>query len=570
MLFYLGVYIGLGVLVCFIGTARSYFALKVSVKSAKSLFSGLLHSILHAPLRWIDTVPPGRIMNRFIVDILVVDSQLGDDIQSTLANAFDMVLAILAGSIVSPWLVIPAAFLCVICVSYGRIYLNAAREIRRLENVLKSSIFEHVRSALSGLWTIRAEDKTAIYVAKVTEQIDRYARAYWQLWLFNCWLAFRMDVLGAIFAMVASVLVVSSPSVNASLAGFAISFALKMASSMALTVRRYAGLELSMNSVERILEYTELSTEPIHSGEKVPPIWPSHGCVQVSNLSVSYAPSLPPALHDITFRIGPGERVGVVGRTGSGKSSLILALFRFLDANEGSIVIDGLDISMLELQQLRERLAIVPQDPAVFSGTVRTNLDPFRQHSDDELLAALRDVEWEDDSVSPTTSIAKHDGFIPNEESQSFKDEDESSIPLMTIENTTATQSPMSPYLVLDYPIAADGQNLSQGRRQLLCLARAIVQRPKLLVLDEATSGIDHLIDSKVQSSIRHISKVNSMSLLVVAHRLSTIVDFDRILVLSDGHVAEFGDPQELIQRPDGVFRAMIMEGNEEHSKTVQ
>ncbi|KAJ6187247.1 ABC transporter family protein, partial [Penicillium mononematosum] len=563
-----GVYVGLGAFACLIGTARSYLALKTSLFVAKSLFSGLLHTILHTPLRWLDVVPPGRIMNRFIVDNMVVDSLLGDDIQSTLANAFDMALAILAGSLVSPWLMLPATILCIICVIYGRLYLNTAREIRRLESVLKSSIFEQARSALSGLWTIRAEDKTAVYVSKVTEGIDKYARAYWQLWLLNCWLAFRMDVLGAVFAIVASILVVSSPSVNASLAGFAISFALKMAQSMSLTVRRYAGLELSMNSVERILEYSEVPTEPIHSGDNVPTLWPSHGCVQVSKLSVSYAADLPPALHDISFSINSAERIGVVGRTGSGKSSLILALFRFLEASEGSIVIDGLDISILNLQQLRARLAIVPQNPAVFSGTVRTNLDPFRQHSDDELLVALRDVQWDEDLFVSSTSPVKDDDLVSDNEFQSADDDaNESSIPLIMMQHTTSAQHSTTAPSLLDYPIAADGENLSQGRRQLLCLARAILQRPKLLVLDEATSGIDQETDRKVQASIRRISKLNSMSLLVVAHRLSTVVDFDRILVLSGGRVAEFGNPQELMQRPAGVFRAMMMEHDGEQLK---
>ncbi|KAJ6035663.1 uncharacterized protein N7446_010423 [Penicillium canescens] len=569
LLFYLGVYVGLGTFACLIGTARSYLALKASLLVAKKLFAGLLHTILHTPLRWLDVVPPGRIMNRFIVDNLIVDSLLGDDIQSILANAFDMALAILAGSIVSPWLIIPAVILCIICVSYGRIYLNTAREIRRLESVSKSSIFEQVRSALSGLLTIRAEGKTPLYVNKVTEEIDKYARAHWQLWLFNCWLAFRMDVLGAIFAMVASILVVSTPSVNASLAGFAISFALKMAQSMSLTVRRYATLELSMNSVERILEYSDVPTEPTHSGDSVPPIWPSHGCIQVSNLSVRYAPDLPPALHDISFTINPAERIGVVGRTGSGKSSLILALFRFLEANEGSIVIDGLDISMLKLQQLRARLAIVPQHPAIFSGTVRTNLDPLGRRSDEELLAALRDVQWNEDLSIHSSSPGKDGRLGPDSECQTSDDTDESSGLLIPMQHVTSAQHPTTPYCVLDYPIAVDGQNLSQGRRQLLCLARAITQRPKLLVLDEATSGIDQPTDSKIQASIRRISQFNSMSLLVVAHRLSTVIDFDRILVLSDGRAAEFGSPQELMQRPAGLFRAM-MESDGEQSKLSQ
>lgn len=569
LLFYLGVYVALGVVSCIIATARSYFALQASLYVARNLFSGLLHTILHTPLRWLDVIPPGRIMNRFIVDILVVDSMLGDDIQSTLSNAFDMALAILAGSLVSPWLIIPAVVLCIVCVKYGQMYLNTAREIRRLESVLKSSIFEQVRSALSGVWTIRAETKTAQYVDKVTESIDNYACAYWQLWLLNCWLSFRMGVLGAVFAMVASVLVISSPSVNSSLAGFAISFALEMAQSMSLTVRRYASLELSMNSVERVLEYSEVPTEPIHQGDDVPSHWPTHGRVQVSNLSVTYAPNLPPALHNVSFSIGSAERVGVVGRTGSGKSSLILALFRFLEADEGNIVIDGLDISMLNLQQVRGRLAIVPQNPAVFSGTVRTNLDPFGQHSDEELLAALLDVQWDED-ISVSSSPVKNEAILRENELHSSDDETESSIPLMTMQHTNASRQSPTTQSLLDYPIAADGQNLSQGRRQLLCLARAITQRPKLLVLDEATSGIDQATDRKVQASIRRISRLNSMSLLVVVHRLSTVVDFDRILVLSQGRVAEFGNPQDLMQRPSGIFRAMMMEHGSEEVKATR
>lgn len=557
---------------CIIGTLRSYFALQTSLHVAKGLFGGLLHTILHTPLRWLDTIPPGRIINRFVADILVVDSLLGDDIQSTLANAFDVTLAILAGSLVSPWSIVAATILCIVCVGYGRIYLDTAREIQRLESVVKSPIFEQVRTSLSGLWTIRAGDRTPIYVDKVTEHVDRYARASWHRWLLNCWLSFRMDVLGAVFAVTASILVVSVSSIDASLAGFAISFTLKMADSMSLTVRRYATLELSMNSVERILEYSEVPTEPIHEGDDLPALWPSRGCIQVSNLSVRYAPHLAPALYDISFTMGSApQRVGVVGRTGSGKSTFTLALFRFLEAYEGTIFIDGVDISTIKLQQLRRRLAIVPQNPAVFSGTVRTNLDPFGEHSDNELLAALQAVQWDEDfSYSPSCSSDKDETNkdIPIDDSQSQAsdnpDDEESSVPLMTMQPKATTQhptpTPPTTHSPLDYPIAVDGQNLSQGRRQLLCLAHAMTKRPKLLVLDEATSGLDQSTDRQIQASIRQISAQNSMSLLVVAHRLSTVIDFDRILVLRDGRVAEFGNPNALVQRPDGVFRAMVME----------
>lgn len=260
---------------------------------------------------------------------------------------------------------------------------------------------------------------------------------------------------------------------------------------------------------------------------------------------VSYAPDLPPVLKGLTFRSESNERVGVVGRTGAGKSSLTLALFRFLEARSGSIHIDGLDISTIKLHDLRSRLAIIPQDPVLFSGTVRSNLDPFDKHTDAELRDSLERVHLIGGTDGTATPVAV-DGAA------------EAAVGASSSSNSNANI-----FADLRSPISEGGLNLSQGQRQLLCLARAIVARPKVMVLDEATSAVDMATDARIQRSIRE--EFTASTLLVIAHRLSTIADFDRILVLSDGRVAEYGSPRELWERDGGkgVFRGMCEESGE-------
>lgn len=295
-----------------------------------------------------------------------------------------------------------------------------------------------------------------------------------------------------------------------------------------------------MNAAERVVEYSELPTERL-DGENVPAAWPTEGRVEVSDLVVTYAADLQPVLKGLTFSINRNERVGVVGRTGAGKSSLTLALFRFLEARSGSITIDGIDISKIKLHDLRSRLAIIPQDPVLFSGTVRTNLDPFNNHTDVELFDSLQRVhlisEEETAPGTPTPELASENGSATKKNTNIFRD--------------------------MANPISEGGLNLSQGQRQLLCLARAIVSRPKVMVLDEATSAVDMHTDALIQRSIRE--EFYDSTLLVIAHRLSTIADFDRILVLSDGKVAEFGTPKELweLGAGKGMFRSMCEESGE-------
>jgi ABC-type multidrug transport system fused ATPase/permease subunit len=290
-----------------------------------------------------------------------------------------------------------------------------------------------------------------------------------------------------------------------------------------------------------ILQYTELPTEDL-GGKSPPAAWPTQGRIEVDDLVVSYAKDLPPVLKGLTFSVNSNERIGVVGRTGAGKSSLTLALFRFLEARSGSIHIDGLDISKIKLHDLRSRLAIIPQDPVLFSGTVRSNLDPFDHHTDAELRDCLERVHL---VTTTTTSSAASGSTTP------------------TTGGGFATPKNTNIFADLSSPISEGGLNLSQGQRQLLCLARAIVSRPRVMVLDEATSAVDMHTDALIQRSIRE--EFTDATLVVIAHRLSTIADFDRVLVLSDGRVAEFGTPRELWEMDggNGMFRGMCEESGE-------
>jgi ABC-type multidrug transport system fused ATPase/permease subunit len=293
-----------------------------------------------------------------------------------------------------------------------------------------------------------------------------------------------------------------------------------------------------MNAAERIIEYSNLPTETL-DGADPPAHWPSEGRLEINDLVVGYAPDLPPVLKGLTFRAERNERIGVVGRTGAGKSSLTLAIFRFLEARQGSIYIDGLDISKIKLHALRSRLAIIPQDPVLFSGTIRSNLDAFDDHSDSELRDALERVHL----VTPS-------GLATPGEPAGYP-----------ASASSSSNANTNPFTSLSSPITEGGLNLSQGQRQLLCLARAIVSRPKIMVLDEATSAVDMATDTLIQRSIRE--EFGDSTLVVIAHRLSTIADFDKILVLDDGQVAEFGTPKTLMEINGGVFRGMVGESGE-------
>ncbi|KAK6849528.1 hypothetical protein PG995_013361 [Apiospora arundinis] len=533
--FYLGIYVLLAVASALLGTIRYYYIFCGSIRASRKLFARLNFVILRSPLRWLDTVPVGRVLNRFTADFHSVDTHLAYSLAFGFAAFLNLVGVIVAGLFVSPIILGLAALLLVISAFYAVQYLHGARPVKRLESTTKSPVFEQFGSALSGVATIRGFDKAPVYVERMYKKLDDWTVATWHLWLFNRWMGWRMSVVGSFFASFVAILILLTPDMSSALAGFALAFALDFSSMVMWTIRHYANIELEMNAAERVVEYTELPTEDL-GGEDAPAAWPTEGRVEVNDLV------------GLNFSVNRNERVGVVGRTGAGKSSLTLALFRFIEARSGSIFIDGIDISKIKLHDLRSRLAIIPQDPVLFSGTVRSNLDPFDDHTDAELMDSLHRVHLlSEDETSPGTPV------VPSESG-----------------STNGQRANTNIFRDLRSTISEGGLNLSQGQRQLLCLARAIVSRPKVMVLDEATSAVDMTTDALIQRSIRE--EFGDSTLVVIAHRLSTIADFDRILVLSDGKVAEFGTPKELWEADEGkgIFRGMCEEsGEKDHLRAI-
>ncbi|OAX79996.1 hypothetical protein ACJ72_05680 [Emergomyces africanus] len=536
LLFYLGIYVGLSLITCVLGPLRYGLFFNASINASRNLFDRLTYAVLRAPLRWLDTIPVGRILNRFTADFNMIDSRLGIDFGSMLYHVLQVLGIVAAGLLVSPLLILFAIVLLAISLYYSLYYLDGAREIKRLESTVKSPVYEQFGTALTGLSTIRAFGKVPT------------------------WLGFRMSAIGSIFAAITAALIVSMRGIDASLAGFALSFAMQYTNAIAYTLREYTNIELNMNATERVIEYSDIDIEP-QDGFNAPAAWPTEGKLEVSDLVVAYAPDLPPVLKGLSFNVDKNQRVGVVGRTGAGKSSLTLALFRFLEARGGSIHVDGIDVSKIKLHDLRSRLAIIPQDPVLFSGTVRSNLDPFEEFSDTELRDALERVHLVPSSINETvTSTQACSSSSPPQSNTgsttpTLINRDSSSI--------AAVKSNANIFSNLDSTISEGGLNLSQGQRQLLCLARAIVSRPKIMVLDEATSAVDMATDTLIQRSIRSEFGRNSTTLLVIAHRLSTIADFDRILVMDAGKAVEFGAPKDLMEIDNGVFRGLVEESGE-------
>lgn len=540
-------YLWLSLVACIFGICRTYFSLSTALRASQRLFRQMLSAVLRAPIQWHDATPFGNILSRFSADFNVLDSRQGDDLRATLEYVMDVAMAMVAGAIVNPMLIVVSAILLVVYILCARRFISASRQLKRLENTAKGPILEHLDACLNGLSTVRAFGQVNLAMEQFKNKVSRHGRAFWHLWLLNRWLGFRVNILGAALSAFSAGLVVYLPNVDASMAGFAISFTVNISIVMALSIRRYVNFEQDMNSVARIHSYCTVDTEN-YDGLDLPESWPQNGKLEVSDLSVKHASHLPHVLHNITFTVEPHQRVGVVGRTGAGKSSLVLALFRFLEASQGKILVDGIDISQVKLDQLRNRLAIIPQHPVLFRGTVRSNLDPFNEHTEQSMMEALKVVGWtqepmyvqgahsEDQSPLLSTSIGYGRDSITDE----------------TPSNTPLTFSP------LEAPIQEQGDNLSHGQKQLLCLARALIRRPKLLILDEATSAVDQETDNLIQRQLRSAVGQSATTLLVIAHRLRTVADFDRILVMDAGRVVEAGSPRELLRIEGGVFRGMV------------
>ncbi|KAM0438453.1 hypothetical protein ACHAPT_001202 [Fusarium lateritium] len=520
--FYLKVYVAVSMGTVIIGILRYISSYFLAVRASRSIFQQMLFKVMRVPMTWLDTVPTGRVLNRFTADFNIIDERITMTWSMFFSSLLRLLGICIASCFASVYLVPPAILLLGLSIIVGRKYLVASRPLKRLESNAKSPIFELFNTTLAGISTIRAFRKTRTYLLQMHSNLDAWVMTSFYIALANRWMSFRMALIASLFSIAVGTVIIVKP-IDAALAGLALSFILDFSESLRWTIRCYGDMELGMNSMERMLEYMTLETEPL-DGEKPAAAWPTSGTIEMRSLEVAYSPDLPPVLKGLSLQIGSHERVGVVGRTGAGKSSLTLALFRFLEARSGSISIDGVNISKIPLSDLRSRLSIIPQKhPVLFSGTIRSNLDPFGQRTDIQLYESLARV-----------------GLIKGTMSNDIND--------------PGPSNNINIFRDLSSPVSESGGNLSQGQQQLLCIARSLLANSKVVVLDEATSAIDVATDTLIQRNIREW--FTDTTLIVIAHRLSTVADFDRIIVLENGVLVENGSPRELWER-DGTFRSM-------------
>ncbi|KAI8930139.1 hypothetical protein BC831DRAFT_508589 [Entophlyctis helioformis] len=508
-----------------------------------------------------EKTPVGRILNRFSKDIKDIDQEVGFFTGDFLGCLISTTVTLLLIIVVTPSTIFGIAPVAAVYVGIGLQYLRSSRELKRLDSTTRSPIFSHFGETINGAATIRAYAAQDQFVSEAYKRIDHNHLAFFHLWISNRWLGIRIDFSGALVTLESSIAIVSAVlfegGINPGLAGLSLSYAMAFSDSLLWLIRMHALMEMEINAVERVQEYLAIEEEaPAVIPESRPPSsWPASGEIVVSNLTLKYTPESPPVLRNVSFNARPGEKIAIVGRTGAGKTSLSLAFFRFLEHDAGRIVIDGVDISRIGLHDLRSRITIIPQDPVLFSGTLRSNLDPFGECTDQAIWASLKQSHVIESLDSDGT--ASTDGSQSRSQSRSPT---RSASPARGPRPGSPT-SPAERLISVDSYVAEGGANFSQGQRQLLCLARALLRRCRLIILDEATASVDHATDARIQQTIREAFA--DATVLCIAHRLRTVIDMDKVLVLDRGHVAEFGSPAELIRSENGLFRGMCMETGE-------
>ncbi|KAK4168033.1 P-loop containing nucleoside triphosphate hydrolase protein [Cladorrhinum sp. PSN259] len=529
---YIGIYAGLGALQALL---MFVFMVALSVfgtTASKVMLRNAIGRVLRAPMSFFDTTPLGRITNRFSRDVDVMDNNLTDALRMYLFSI---------GSIISVFILIIAYFhffavalvplFIVFCFATGY-YRASAREVKRIESLHRSTVFAKFGEGLSGVASIRAYGLKDHFIQDLRKSIDDMDSAYFLTYSNQRWLSIRLDFIGNLLVFTTGILVVTSRfSVSPSIAGLVLSYILGIVQMIQFTVRQLAEVENGMNAVERLQYYgTQLEEEAPIKTIDVRESWPEKGEIIFDNVEMRYRDGLPLVLSGLSMHIKGGERIGIVGRTGAGKSSIMSTLFRLVELSGGRITIDGLDISTVGLHDLRTRLAIIPQDPTLFRGTVRSNLDPFGEHTDLELWSTLR-----------------QSGLVSDDPAEAGDESNDSS--------ALATRDPNR--IHLDSIVEEDGLNFSLGQRQLMALARALVRGSQIIVCDEATSSVDMETDDKIQATIAN--GFRGKTLLCIAHRLRTIIGYDRICVMDKGKIAEMGPPIELwnLGPERGIFRGM-------------
>ncbi|KAF3768887.1 P-loop containing nucleoside triphosphate hydrolase protein [Cryphonectria parasitica EP155] len=576
--FWIGMSVLFYVLMVFAMVIRSLTMTAIGLRTSQILFERMTHAILRAPLSWVDTNPSGRIMNRFTTDMFMVDRRLPGELGNFIQSIFSLIFTIAATLSVSVYVILAGIVLMAMYARVASIYIHVAREVKRINSISNSPIYDQFSSVLSGLSTVRAFQRTNFYMNRMFNLIDNSNKASWAQNLSGRWMSFRLSMIGTVFVTIVAIVAVSG-HVDAAVAGFSLTFALRYSWRLSGLLQSMTSIELSFNATERVVEYSEIETEP-EDGKDAPAAWPAEGKIEVEDLSVAYKESLPPVLKNLNFVVKPGERIGIIGRTGAGKSTLASVFFRLLKPRQGSVRIDNIDIAELKLTHLRSRLAIIPQDPFLFSGSLRSNLDMEGNRDDYEIQTTLQRVHLakpqpsDAERTSTQAAVASHEEtFVSTTETvgiptnagvaapapdvESLDIAPSAAIVTATVSNdqpatsssSSATNDSTDIFNNLSMEISTGGGNLSQGQRQLVCLARALLTRPKIVIMDEATSAVDRATDAAIQSSLRDSFAAAGCTVLVIAHRLSTVADFDKILVLDKGRMAEMGTPKELLER---------------------
>lgn len=519
---YIGAYAGLGVTQALLQFSFSVTLSILGTQSSKVMLQNAMTRVLRAPMSFFDTTPLGRITNRFSKDVDIMDNILQDAMRMYLFTLSMIISVFILIIVYFHYFAVALGPLLLIFLFSAGYYRASAREVKRHEAVLRSDVFSRFTEGVSGTSSIRAYGLQDQFTKGVQASVDQMNSAYYLTFSNQRWLSVRLDAIGNMLVFTTGILVVTSRfNVSPSVSGLILSYILSIVQLIQFTVRQLAEMENAMNATERIHYYgNQLEQEaPLHLGD-VASSWPQKGEIVFNEVQMRYRDGLPLVLQGLNMTVAGGERIGIVGRTGAGKSSIMSALFRLVELSGGSISIDGINIASVGLKDLRTRLAIIPQDPTLFRGTVRSNLDPFHEHTDLELWSALRQsnlVEGEAEAEAGADSSAH--GRIH-----------------------------------LDAVVEEEGLNFSLGQRQLMALARALVRGSQIIVCDEATSSVDMDTDQKIQKTIA--TGFRGKTLLCIAHRLKTIINYDRICVMDQGRIAELDQPLRLWEA-QGIFRSM-------------
>uniref|UniRef100_A0A3Q1BS92 ATP-binding cassette, sub-family C (CFTR/MRP), member 3 n=1 Tax=Amphiprion ocellaris TaxID=80972 RepID=A0A3Q1BS92_AMPOC len=508
-----GVYAALGIAQGILVMISSFTLAMGNIGAARKLHFNLLENKVHTPQSFFDTTPIGRIINRFSKDIYVIDEALPATVLMFLGTFFvslSTMIVIVSSTPIFAVVIAPLAF---VYIFVQRFYVATSRQLKRLESVSRSPIYSHFSETITGSSVIRAYGRHNAFVLMSDMKVDENQKSYFPGIVSNRWLGVRIEFIGNCIVLFAALFAVTGKeNLNPGLVGLSVSYALQVTMSLNWMVRMTSDLENNIVAVERVKEYSETKTEaPWEVEDKKPSSeWPMQGNVEFNDYSVRYREGLDLVLKNITLKVKGGEKIGIVGRTGAGKSSMTLCLFRLLEAAAGEITIDDVKIAEIGLHDLRSKLTIIPQEPVLFSGTLRMNLDPFEKYTDEDVWKALEHSHLQK--------------FVSNQPAK------------------------------LELECSEGGENLSVGQRQLVCLARALLRKTRILILDEATAAIDLETDDLIQSTIR--TQFEDCTVFTIAHRLNTIMDYTRVLVLDKGQIAEFDSPTNLLSQR-GIFYGM-------------